>query len=128
MLFYSGYRYCNTYVAVSALVTNQNFVTWSYIRTPAQLCHSFRGHPELSSFSRAYASYAGRVKGHSTLFKNVVHGELRVWEERGLKLNIFKVLLVGREGVKKKVLCTSFDNVDNSGRPFMQLLFVHLYR
>ena len=41
VIFYSGYRYCNTYFEVSAHVTNQNFVTWSYIRTPAQLCHSF---------------------------------------------------------------------------------------
>ena len=66
------------------------------------------GRPELSSFSQAYTAYAGRegLKGRRTFFF-----KFRLWcianLRRGLKINILKVLLVGR-GHIKNVNCVRF--------------------
>ena len=64
-----------------------------------------RGRPE---FSQAYISYTGRegVKGRRTHLKKCCLRCIATLT-RGLKINIFKVLLVGRERVtKKSTLCT----------------------
>ena len=58
------------------------------------------GHPELSSFSPAYTVFAGMgavIMGGGqappcTLFKNVVYGALRFWEE----VSRFSTVLVER--------------------------------
>ena len=67
-----------------------------------------RGHPELSSFSRAYGGREG-ARSHCTHIKNVVYGSEN--------LHFQSTLLVCRErgGHKKEYSVYARDNDDNSG-------------
>ena len=88
------------------------------------------GHPELSSFSPAYTVYAGMGGGQAlpcTLFKNVVYGALRFWEEVARFTFQSTVLVKGGSHKNSRPYSVyAVDNVDNSGRPLTMFASTYL--
>ena len=110
LLIHPFCHYCSTVLLLLCQSCSTANLILSATSFMPQLC-VLRGHPEMSSFSRAYTTYAGRDSGGNV--HRVVLMVYRDFEKGSQNQHFQNIVLVGRVSVtKKEYSVDALDNVD----------------